>query len=136
MDAMTVVHEPSRLRDAAARSVIQARNELWLAWMRRRASSAWRITARALRDAGGRRALVCALPGLPWAVSHRRPLPPEWERWRVRLDRQEIRKDAAKAHRIGIHLESRDAEEAERSQRTQAAFSARGGRAQRATTSR
>ncbi|MBU9365992.1 glycosyltransferase family 2 protein [Burkholderia multivorans] len=67
-------HWPSTLRDAPRRRGLLARNALWIAWMRLPAGMAWRRTRRALAE-GGAALLAQALPGLPRALAHRRPLP-------------------------------------------------------------
>ncbi|HZZ95025.1 MAG TPA: glycosyltransferase [Usitatibacter sp.] len=85
-DDMAVVHEPSALRDPAARDMHLARNALWVAWMRRPARVAGLLTWLALRDAQGRQALRLAVRGLPWVLARRRMLPRDVEAWRRRLD--------------------------------------------------
>jgi GT2 family glycosyltransferase len=72
-------HHPSAARDPTARRITQARNTLWIAWMRLPLASAWGATLRTLRDAAGfgllRPALRQALPGLPWALRRRHVVP-------------------------------------------------------------
>ncbi|WP_280156401.1 glycosyltransferase [Piscinibacter sp. XHJ-5] len=73
-------HHPSPAsRDAAARRIVQARNRLWIAWMRLPLASAWRESRRVLAEAGRlglmRPALRAALAGLPWALRRRSVLP-------------------------------------------------------------
>src|SRR3712207_2015639 len=81
-------HHPStKSRDHARRRQIQARNQLWTAWLRRPLHRAVAITARMARrgrtDADARAGLVEALHSLPWALARRRVIPQHVER-RVR----------------------------------------------------
>lgn len=74
-------HAPSAAgRDPRARTIVGARNRLWIAWMRLPASTAWRETGRWLRrgaDSGVLGAVLRqALAGLPWALARRRVVPP------------------------------------------------------------
>ena len=78
---LIVHHHPSRARDPAARSIILARNELWIAWLRRPIAVALRHTWRTPP-----RALWRALAGLPWIVRARRALPPDVEALCARLE--------------------------------------------------
>lgn len=75
-DDVVAHHHPERTRPSAERAVRVARNDLWTAWRRRSAGTAWRSTAALARDAlhdpVARRALIGALRGLPWAVADRR----------------------------------------------------------------
>jgi GT2 family glycosyltransferase len=91
VDGIQVHHHPSPVRDGDGRRRILARNEIWLAWLRRPARIAWRVTWRALREAGPGRwqVLRASLAGLPWVLRERRCLPPEVERWRRLLDDQD-----------------------------------------------
>jgi GT2 family glycosyltransferase len=83
-EELIVHHHPSPLRDSGLRRRMLARNAAWVAWMRLSWREAWRATWAAvdvmrregtlITDAS---ALVAALP---WALSRRRPLPPEVER--------------------------------------------------------
>ena len=72
-------HHPSQTRDRGARRAALVRNQLWGAWLRRRAPAAARATARAARDALGdpaaRAGLGGALRGLGWVLPSRRPVP-------------------------------------------------------------
>jgi GT2 family glycosyltransferase len=86
---MTVLHEPSPIRDSGSRRIHVARNALWVAWMRRSARVAGSRTLWALRDAEGRAALGQAVRGFAWALSRRRPLPPDVEAWCRWVDRTE-----------------------------------------------
>jgi N-acetylglucosaminyl-diphospho-decaprenol L-rhamnosyltransferase len=76
VDELVVRHYPSPHRDAEARLRLLERNRLWIAWLRRPAGRALRITIRSarrsLRDPVVRAAFGEALPGLPWALRHRR----------------------------------------------------------------
>ena len=84
LPAAVVCHEPSVLRDLAARRRLDARNALWFAWMRRppriaaKATLAWWKHAREgttrLSD------VLDALSGLGFVVRERRLLPPDVER--------------------------------------------------------
>jgi GT2 family glycosyltransferase len=80
----TVHHHPSAARDAAARRVLLARNELWFSWLRRPWASALSATAGVLRRAPFDRAVaegaVRAAAGLVWVLRQRRPVPAELER--------------------------------------------------------
>jgi GT2 family glycosyltransferase len=80
---LTVYHHPSVARDHAARSTLLARNELWIAWLRRPLRTA---LAQALRTPP--RALARALAGLPWIVRERRLLPAQVEALCARLERK------------------------------------------------
>ena len=72
-------HHPSSARDPRARRIAQARNKLWIAWMRLPVASAWAASLAALRDARRcgllRPALRQAVTGLPWALRRRNVLP-------------------------------------------------------------
>jgi GT2 family glycosyltransferase len=73
-------HHPSpAARDPAARRIAQARNRLWIAWMRLPLASAWRESLRVLGEAARlgllRPALRQAIAGLPWALRRRSVLP-------------------------------------------------------------
>lgn len=75
---LIVHHVPSLQRDARMRHRLQLRNALWCAWLRRPVASAWRESARLLREAEGRPrwpALRQALAGLPWVLFRRRVVP-------------------------------------------------------------
>jgi hypothetical protein len=82
-DEIVAHHWPSR---AAAnrdrRPAAEIRNALLSAWLRRHPRAAARLTGAvtraALRD-GQWRALGGAMAGLPWALRHRRRLPPDVE---------------------------------------------------------
>lgn len=67
-------HHPSPMRERASRARLLARNELWIAWLRRPLAVA---LARARRAAPA--VLARALPGLPWVLRRRRVLPAEVE---------------------------------------------------------
>jgi len=62
------------------RPVVQPRNELWTAWLRRPLPVAARETARILRADPDPRVLTSALRGLPWVLREREVNPPEVER--------------------------------------------------------
>lgn len=80
VDAVTAHHHPSPARDRAARGRRIARNRLLISWLRRPTGHAVRATLAAAGDAGRRPVLVGALPALPWALRHRRVVPPDLER--------------------------------------------------------
>jgi GT2 family glycosyltransferase len=85
---LVVHHYPSQQRNAIARRKHIVRNTLWFAWMRRPLSGALRRTLAVLRsvprDRAALQGVAGALIGLPWALQHRRVLPPEIE-YRLRL---------------------------------------------------
>lgn len=74
----TVHHIPSQYRDGVQRRRLLVRNALWLAWMPRPYTSAWRETRRALArlpiDPVVRDGFLDALAGLPWVWRRRRLL--------------------------------------------------------------
>jgi GT2 family glycosyltransferase len=72
--ALVAHHHPSALRDGRLRSAVLARNELWIAWLRRPLSAALRQTLRTPP-----RALWRALPGIGWVLRERRVLPRDIE---------------------------------------------------------
>ncbi len=76
VERLVAVHAPDGA-ERAGRSWRNRRNDLWTSWLRMPARRAVRDTLDLARDARGdaaaRRALVAALPGLPWALRHRRP---------------------------------------------------------------
>lgn len=82
-------HRPSANRDGGERRALLLRNELWIAWMRLPARSAWYVTAQLLRAAvqAGRlpQLLGPALRGLPWVLWRRRVLPPAVEAMRQQV---------------------------------------------------
>jgi GT2 family glycosyltransferase len=80
--ATTVHHHPSTRREAGRRRRRLARNELWIAWMRRPLLSAARVTARIVSDRGadGVLGLAFALRGIGWALRNRRVVPSDVER--------------------------------------------------------
>jgi GT2 family glycosyltransferase len=84
-------HHPSPERDVHARTLLQARNALWLAWLRRPLPRAVRETLRATRpavhDQASREALVAALRGLGPVLRERRRIPAEIESALVTLER-------------------------------------------------
>jgi GT2 family glycosyltransferase len=65
------------LRDGRTQALV--RNDLWIAWMRRRPAGAVRATLRTLASAitspAGRRGIADAVVGLPWALRERQPVP-------------------------------------------------------------
>ena len=88
VDRVVVHHHPSReVRDHARRRQVQARNRLWVAWLRRPLGRALALTADAIRrgrrDPDVQTGLGEALRSLPWALARRRVLPKHVER-RVR----------------------------------------------------
>jgi GT2 family glycosyltransferase len=77
-------HHPSAARDPRRRDMLQVRNTLWFAWLRRplRAVAAitLRAAARGVIDRSARRGLVEATRGLGWVLRERRVVPAELER--------------------------------------------------------
>ncbi len=73
-------HHPSPRRDRRERRTIQARNDLWFAWLRRPLRRASATTARtglkALRDPAVASGCLRAVAGLRWVVAQRRVVPP------------------------------------------------------------
>jgi GT2 family glycosyltransferase len=91
--ALTVFHYPSAMRNLERRRKLLTRNAVWSAWLRLPASLAITRTVKLApdvwRDAGGIRGWWETLRGLPWALRHRRVIPPEVEAmWRL-LERSE-----------------------------------------------
>jgi N-acetylglucosaminyl-diphospho-decaprenol L-rhamnosyltransferase len=76
-------HHPSPERDVARRRIVELRNRLWFAWLRRSARVAmtrtFALAARASTDRIARAALAEAARGLPWVVLERRSPPRELE---------------------------------------------------------
>ena len=88
VDSVVTRHHPSaEVRDPARRRQIQARNRLWVAWLRRPLHRALAMTLatarRGCEDPTARAGLAEALRSLPWALARRRVLPTHVER-RVR----------------------------------------------------
>ncbi|MFJ6213472.1 glycosyltransferase family 2 protein [Streptomyces sp. NPDC092296] len=79
-----VAHHDPGAEPRPGRTARLRRNELLTAWLRRPWGYTARATARLARDAAtdpqARRALASAVPRLPAALRHRRPLPPWVER--------------------------------------------------------
>jgi len=91
--ALTVFHYPSALRNPERRRKLLTRNAVWSAWLRLPAPLAiartMELAPDVWRDAGGIRGWWEALRGLPWALRHRRVIPPAVETmWRL-LERSE-----------------------------------------------
>lgn len=91
--ALTVFHHPSTMRNMERRRKLLARNAVWSAWLRLPGSLALARTADLApdiwRDAGGILGWWDTLRGLPWALRHRRVIPPAVEAmWRL-LERSE-----------------------------------------------
>jgi GT2 family glycosyltransferase len=91
-DALTVHHKPSMVRDTGRRRQLVARNALWVAWMRLPRDVAWRRTRQALHAMKANQTLLRdgldALRGLPWALRHRREVPPRVEAMRRLLHKE------------------------------------------------
>lgn len=89
---VVVHHHPSRLRDAEGRRRLIARNNLWVAWLRRPWQQAVAMTVATVRASLGRPALRGALRdalvGLPWVVRERRVIPKHVEASLRLLERQ------------------------------------------------
>jgi len=92
VDDVVAHHHPSAVRDRRARRRATIRNDLRFTWLRRPLSTVARHTFRvarsAPRDADARAALAGALGSLPWALRHRRVLPPRVEGDLRALDRR------------------------------------------------
>jgi GT2 family glycosyltransferase len=77
-------HHPSTARDPGRRQMLQVRNTLWFAWLRRPLPAAARITLaaalRAAKDPRARRGIVEAVAGIGWVLRERRVVPAELER--------------------------------------------------------
>jgi N-acetylglucosaminyl-diphospho-decaprenol L-rhamnosyltransferase len=85
--ALTVHHLPTPAgRDAGGRNRREVRNRLLIALLRRPPRVVRNVVATAWRDPAGRRGLADAARMLPWALRYRRPLPPDVELARARLD--------------------------------------------------
>lgn len=99
VEDIVVHHRPSPRRDADARRRLLLRNALWCAWLRRPASSAARMTARAAGMCGRDRrllpGLVAAVAGLPWVLGERRVVPPRVERGLRALELAAARRPSA-----------------------------------------
>ncbi|WP_127131557.1 glycosyltransferase family 2 protein [Georgenia sp. SYP-B2076] len=83
LDALTVHHQASVLRDGDRRLHDGVRNTLWFTWLRRPWPAAVRRTGVVLRQMNpGRPAfggVLAAVRGLPWVLRERRVLPPHVE---------------------------------------------------------
>jgi GT2 family glycosyltransferase len=77
-------HAPSPVRNVGHRDARTVRNQLWVSWLRHPRRRAWRRTFEAVlaarRDRAAAKGLAAALARLPWALAHRRVVPPEIER--------------------------------------------------------
>lgn len=80
-------HHPSPVRDIGARRLVEARNELWTAWLHRSLGGVLRVTARGVRHPA---ALASALRGLPWVLRERRPVGPALEAQLQAIDRRSV----------------------------------------------
>ncbi|HEX5741243.1 MAG TPA: hypothetical protein VFY17_06780, partial [Pilimelia sp.] len=67
-------------RDPGGRAVLEARNRLLTAWLRRSPRVAAATTASALRSPSGRRGLAAALAHLDWVAAARRRVPAALDR--------------------------------------------------------
>ncbi len=72
---VVVVHEPSPSRDPQRRRVVQVRNAVWTAWLRRPLPTAVAVSAQAARSRAGRAALREAAGAWWWVRSDRRRVP-------------------------------------------------------------
>lgn len=78
--SLTVRHLPAPDgRDPGGRRRMEARNALLTTWLRRPVGHAMRAASHALSTRDGRAGLRAALADLPWALRHRRPVPPTVE---------------------------------------------------------
>lgn len=84
VDTVVAHHWPSPARDPDRRAVVQARNTVFTAVLRRPLPVVATVLAAAVRQRPGRAALREAAGSLPWLLTHRRSLPSQVER-RVRL---------------------------------------------------
>jgi N-acetylglucosaminyl-diphospho-decaprenol L-rhamnosyltransferase len=77
-DDLVAVHVPDG-HPRPGRPWRNRRNDLWTSWLRAPARQALRetlgVAGEAIADPDARRALLAALPGLPWALRRRRPVP-------------------------------------------------------------
>jgi GT2 family glycosyltransferase len=77
-------HHPSAARDPGRRDMLQVRNTLWFAWLRRPLPAVARITltaaGRAVTDPRARRGIVEAAGGVGWVLRERHVVPAELER--------------------------------------------------------
>jgi N-acetylglucosaminyl-diphospho-decaprenol L-rhamnosyltransferase len=82
MEDLTAHHHPSLSRDADARRVIEMRNRVWTAWLRRPLPVGFREVLNLLQSRSpiARRATCEAIRGLPWVLRERRKLPGAIER--------------------------------------------------------
>ena len=75
VDDVVAHHQPAP-GPRAWRGTTEVRNRLWSAWLRRPLPTAVRLTiVTMVRRSGGGRALLAALPGLPWIARERRVVP-------------------------------------------------------------
>lgn len=92
VDDLIAHHHPSKIRNSVDRRRSSIRNALWFTWLRRPLSTVVRHTLLVLKAAAGdpdaRNGLLQALGGLPWAIRHRRILPPHIEEDLRVLDRE------------------------------------------------
>jgi GT2 family glycosyltransferase len=95
VEDIIALHDPSVIRDRAARRAAVTRNDLWVAWQYRRAGAAMSITRRALvravRDNDVRRGVIAAARTLPTVIRCRKPVPPDVEIALSVLDRRSPR---------------------------------------------
>jgi GT2 family glycosyltransferase len=98
LEALTVHHEASRLRDPTTRRRDGLRNTLWFTWLRRPVPAALRRTVTLAltvpRDRTSVRAFRDALRGAPWVLSERRRVPPAVEARLAALDGPQRRSTA------------------------------------------
>jgi GT2 family glycosyltransferase len=77
---VVVHHHPSAKRNAAARRRLISRNALWCAWLRRPPRSAFKVTARLLREVLDDPSIASgvgrAMLGWRWVLRERRVIPP------------------------------------------------------------
>jgi GT2 family glycosyltransferase len=87
VDELVAHHHPSPARDPERRRVVQTRNALWTALLRRPLPVVARTVAAAARQPTGRRALREAASALPAVLRERRVLPAALEQQVRRLER-------------------------------------------------
>lgn len=80
-------HHPRVQHDRSYRTVVELRNDLWSAWLRRPLGAAVRRTLVLCRERGSLPGVLAALRGLPWVMRERRAVPPAVERRIRELER-------------------------------------------------
>jgi N-acetylglucosaminyl-diphospho-decaprenol L-rhamnosyltransferase len=78
-------HHPSAARDPGRRQVVQWRNALWTAWLRRPVPVGVRLAVRAAQQPAGRAGLREAVRHAPWVLRQRQKVPGHLESLLARL---------------------------------------------------